>query len=155
MKEWVREQLPGAELEVRVGCKIFDVKYNDRVFECQASQISVAECNAREECALDNKLLLTWLLAVPFYGKTIRRDGKEYAKLKAVELQIIENCGEEPLLYLEWHPARERMVSFSRITGAPRISEANEWRDWDEECKTIFEIDSEESNINLAELVLS
>lgn len=152
MKEWVRSQLPNAELEVRIGNTIFDVKCGDCVIECQASQLSISEYRQRVKCAEENNLELFWVLAIGTFGKTMRDIGFEYARLKALELEISDMC--IGLFYLEFHTLDNRMIAFTRDLTEPKISPGNEWNNYNDiECKTIWRF-NERAGIELKELVL-
>lgn len=141
MKEYIRSKLPGAELEVRVGNTIFDVAWQGRFFECQASPLALDEYYQREECAYKNNSFITWILAVPPFGKTFYSDFRiEYTKLRALELKIAgdgtQHC--RWLRYLEWHVRSERMIFYERCLKERKINRSNYG---DDDCSTIWTFD--------------
>lgn len=149
MKEWVCSQLPGAELEVRIGNTIFDVRFRNHVFECQASQLSLGELKQRKVCASENGLTLIWLLACPPFGKFIHQHGVEYMKLKAIEMNIAE-----PLCYLEWHSINQKMITFERVTGSPKTT-TDFYTQEEVDCATIFEFQEKKDISAIEELKVS
>jgi competence CoiA-like predicted nuclease len=130
MKVKLNQALAGSELEVRVEEHIFDVRWKNFVFECQASPLSMKDFYSREECAKRNGLEVCWIFGCPPYGITWHTRRGEVTRLKALEL-ILGDERNEPLFYCD-----ERGIFWYRHLEAPAPRMPHEFDDGETECKT-------------------